>query len=65
MAALDVDYADVKNFEESTRWFLKAAEKGSDRFCWEAYYWLTVSMSAPLPQELLLLVEGKRKSLEE
>lgn len=29
MAALGVDYSDVKNFEESTRWFLKAAEKGS------------------------------------
>ena len=67
-----------QNTEEAFRWLRMEIERGitpisagwmsstlyADRFYGEAYYWLTVSMSAPLPEDLLVLVEGKRKSLE-
>jgi len=67
-----------QNTEEACRWLGMEIERGitpisagwmsstlyADRFYGEAYYWLTVSMSAPLPEDLLVLVEGKRKSLE-
>jgi len=66
-----------QNTEEARRWFLLEADPGitplsaarmssilyADRFYGEACYWLTVSMSESLPEDLLAMVARKRDSL--
>jgi len=66
-----------QNAEEACRWFRTEVKPGitpisagfmsstlyADRFYGEAYYWLSVSMSEQLPEDLMALAEGKRNSL--